>query len=143
MTQLLIWLWTFLPRVGPLTDDVPINEGNYQEPEWFTPLMQFSDRYGVIVFPIVGLLVVGAIVLAILKSASHKTIPGPERMHVKKEVIHELRRQIHGMSLEQLARHVGQHREALRALLEEMIKDGMLKQQQNSKGAQVYKLPGM
>jgi len=136
-------VWHWLPLIGPLFDDTPVTEGNYHEADWFTPLMQLNDRFGFILWPTLGLVVVGAIVLAALKSATHKSIPGEDRLRVKKEIIHELRRQLHGLSLEQLAKHVGHAPAPLRDLLEEMCKDGMLKEDVNSKGAQLYKLPGM
>lgn len=135
-------LWQVLPRLNPIYDDTPITEGNYKEPGWLSPLMQLNDRFGFIIWPAVGLLVVAAVVAAVLKSASRQTIPGPERIKVKKDVIHELRRQIHGMSLEQIQQMVGHPREPLHELLEEMVKDGMLRNAVNSKGAQLYKLPG-
>jgi hypothetical protein len=134
--------WQVVPRLNPLYDETPIQEGNYSEPGWLSPIMQLNDRFGFIIWPVVGLLVVGAVVIGVLKSARQQTIPGPERMKVKKDVIHELRRQIHGMSLDQIQQMVGHPREPLEELLQEMVKDGMLRPAVNSKGAQLYKLPG-
>ena len=141
---MLNWLiWRAIPLLNPLYDTRPINEGNYHEPGWFTPLMEFSDRYGAIVWPALAITVVGLVAWGTLKSASHKSIPGPDRMRVKKEIIHELRRNLSGLSLEQISHLVGHHREPTHALLLEMVKDGMLRASTNSKGAEVFKLPGM
>lgn len=137
------WLiWRAVPLLNPLFDDTPITEGNYKEPEWFTPLMQFNDRFGFIVWPALALTVVGAIVWGTLKSASHKEIPGPERVRIKKEIIHELRRNLNGMTAEQIAQFVGHQRDPTHALLMEMTKDGMVRADVNTKGATVFKLPG-
>ncbi|MBS2032272.1 MAG: hypothetical protein JST54_30510 [Deltaproteobacteria bacterium] len=136
-------MWHWLPLLGPLFDETPVTEGNYQEAEWFTPLMQINDRFGFILWPTLGLLVIGAIVMAVLKSATHKTIPGEDRLRVKKEIVQELRRKLHGQSLEELCKLVGHAPGPLTELVDEMVKDGMIKRDVNSKGAQLFKLPGM
>jgi len=135
-------VWHWLPRLGPLFDETPINEGNYHESEWFTPLMQINDRFGFIIWPTVGILAVVAIGWAVLKSATHQSIPGEQRTRIKKEIITELRRQLQGMSIEQLAALVNQPKTPLHDLVLEMVKDGMLRENVNSKGATVYKVPG-
>ena len=136
-------MWHWLPLLGPLFDETPVTEGNYHEAEWFTPLMQLNDRFGFILWPTLGLVVIGAIVLAVLKSATHKTIPGEDRVRVKKEIVQELRRKLHGQSLEELCKLVGHPAGPLTELVDEMVKDGMIERDVNSKGAQLFKLPGM
>ena len=136
-------LRSLLLLAAVLGNDVPINEGNYHEPEWFTPVMQFSDRFGFILWPALAVGVLAVVVVAVLKASTHKSIPGPERMRIKKEIVQELRRQIHGMSLEQIAKLVAQPREPLHEFLGEMAKDGLIRSSVNSKGATIYKLPGM
>lgn len=135
-------MWQWIPRLNPLYSNVPLTEGNYHEASWFAPLMQFSDRYGFIIWPSLGILAIVAIGLAVLKSASHESIPGPERLHVKKEVIHELRRNLKGMRLEEIAHFVGHGHAPLGELLQEMVKDGMLRRGTNDAGEEVYRLPG-
>ena len=136
-----MWL-SWLPRLNPLYSNVPINEGNYHEGAWFAPLMQFNDRFGFIIWPAVGVLAIAAIGWAVLKSATHQSIPGPERIHVKKEIIHELRRNLNGMSAKDIAAFVGHPLAPLEELLHEMVKDGMLRPGTTDRGDPVYRLPG-
>jgi heme exporter protein D len=135
-------VWQWLPRLNPLYENIPINEGNYHESAWFSPLMAFSDRYGFIIWPAVGILAIAAVALAVLKSASHQSILGPERVRVKKEIIHELRRNLRGMSIEQISAYVGHPLAPLTELLHEMVKDGMLRTGTTDRGDPIYKLPG-
>ena len=119
------------------------NEGNYVEPEWFAPLMAIHDRYGFILWPVLGLSVVGMIAWGVLNSMRHKAIPGEERFRCKKEIVGELRRQLNGMTLEQVARMINHDREASLELLTEMLKDNMIATYMNTKGATVYRLKGI
>ena len=70
------------------------NEGNYVEPAWFTPIMQIHDRYGFIIWPAVGLAVVGFIAWGLIGALSHKSITGEDKLRCKKEIVSELRRQL-------------------------------------------------
>jgi hypothetical protein len=121
----------------------PLNEGNYVEPDWFAPLMQINDRYGFIIWPAVGLTVVGAIAWGLVGSMRHKSIPGEEKFRCKKEIVSELRRQLNGLTLDQIARMINHDKEATKDLLAEMTKDGMLSEHLNTKGATVYRLKGV
>jgi hypothetical protein len=118
-------------------------EGNYQEPDWFQPLMQFNDRFGVIIWPALGLAVVGFIAWGTINTLTHRSIPPEEKVRCKKEIVTELRRQLNGMSIEQVARLIKHDSKLTHTLLVEMTRDGMLKEVLNTKGATIYRLKGV
>ena len=120
-----------------------LNEGNYVEPEWFTPLMQLNDRYGMIIGPAVGLLVLGFIAWGLVSAIAHKSIAGEDKLRCKKEIVGELRRQLNGLTLEQVAKLINHDKKLTHELTEEMVRDGMLSEHVNTKGATLYRLKGM
>ncbi len=120
-----------------------LNEGNYTEPEWFTPLMQIHDRYGTILWPVVGLVVVGFVAWGLISAISHKSIQGEDKLRCKKEILSELRRQLNGLTLEQVAKLINHDKALTLELVEEMATDGMLSQHVNTKGATLYRLKGV
>ena len=125
---------------SPLYDSTPVSEGNYREPDWFQPLMEVFDRFGFILWPVIAIAGLLAMGWAVFSVVSEKRIPGPQRQGVKKAIVHELRRQLNGMTLEQINKLVGHEREALQELVTEMGKDGMIEVAVNSKGATIYRL---
>lgn len=134
--------WWFV-LAGLLDKTPPPTEGNYVEPDWFQPLMQVFDRYGVILLPAAGVFAIAAVAWAILSTATTKTVDPQKRVGIKKAILHELRRQLKGMSGEQIADMVGQNRTAMREMLDEMVKDRMLELGTNDAGKPVYRLRGL
>jgi hypothetical protein len=92
---------------------------------------------------VVGLVVVGAVAVGVVNSMSHKTIPGEDKFRCKKEIIAELRRQLRGMSAEQIAQLIGHDIKSTRLLLGEMEKDSMLVPHLSDRGQTVYRLKGI
>jgi hypothetical protein len=120
-----------------------MNEGNYVEPEWFTPLMEINDRYGKILWPALGLGVVAFVAWGIVGAVTHKAITGEDKARCKKELLGELRRQLNGLTLEQVAKLINHDRKLTLVLVEEMVSDGMLSEHVNTKGATLYRLKGL
>jgi hypothetical protein len=123
--------------------EIHVNEGNYSEPDWFQPLMAVSDRYGFIIWPAVGLGVVGFVAWGVFRSVTHRSMPGEEKFKCKKEIIGELRRKLNGLTQEQIGQLIRHERDLTIELIDEMVKDNQLVKHINSKGATLYKLKGM
>jgi hypothetical protein len=125
-------LWLILADVN--------GEGNYEEPAWFQPLMQISDRYGFIIWPALGILVIGGLAVSMIRAASHKSIPPEDRTRFKKEIVQELRRRLQGLSVEEVSKMIGHPHHLCEELLEEMRKDGMIARAENEHGKTIYRV---
>jgi hypothetical protein len=86
------------------------------------------ERYAFIFYPVIALGTIGLIVVAVVSSLRSDDIGGTAKVEAKREVVTMLRREINGMTTEQLAKHIKLNAGKTTRLLEEMQTDGILYQ---------------
>lgn len=119
---------TALQRFLRLGIDLPGQPPDYvRPPSATTPrYIEFLEGNTHLVYPALAVLVLVLIALGILQAWRSEDMDGVQKAELKRDVIRELRREVHGMSADALSKAVGVPSLKLLRILEEMQKDNIL-----------------
>jgi predicted transcriptional regulator len=104
--------------------------------------LEFLEQNSHIIYPVIGILVLVLIAAGILQAWRTQDLDGLAKAELKREVILEIRRQMGGVTAEDLARAVGLEAFRMNRLLEEMQRDGLLISHTNTTRKMVWRMKG-
>lgn len=118
---------------------------DYEQPEGSTnvPYLELLENNTHIIYPAMAILVVVLIVAGILNAWKSDDLDSVVKAEAKREIVMQLRRELHGMSAERLTRMTGLELNKLVRLLQEMQDDGMLTSHTNSQRQTTWVLKGI
>ena len=118
---------------------------DYEQPEGATnvPYLEVLENNTHILYPALAILVVVLIVAGILHSWKTNDLDSVVKAEAKREIVMQLRREMHGMSAERLKRLTGLEMTRLVRLLQEMQEDGILTSHTNSQRQTTWVLKGL
>lgn len=128
----------------PLTLAFPLlaSSGGALPGELSPRYFELLERNSHIVYPLLALLVVVLLVVGILQFWRAQDMDGLAKVELKREIILELRKQMGGVSAEELARAVGLAPLTTVRLLEEMQKEGILASHTNTTRLTLWRIKG-
>jgi len=109
------------------------------EPSYF----ELLERNTHILYPLIAILAVVMIVAGILQWWRSDDLVGEVKQTLKREIILMLRRQLGGVSSEQVSQTIGLESFKTQKLLEEMQKDGILISHTNTSRLTLWRLKGV
>jgi hypothetical protein len=120
------------------------------EPTYVKPLSSTSPRYIEVLeanthllYPAIAILVVALIAFGVIASWRTEDMDGIQKAEVKREVIRELRREMVGLTVEQLTRATNMPPLKLARILEDMQKAGILESRTDTRRITTYRLKGL
>lgn len=142
--SLLLQFWVDLPKGLPKGLKIP-GVDDYAKPDGATspPYFEWLERNTHIIYPALAVVVVVLIVGGILQSWRTTDIAGVAKAEAKREIVLQLRREVHGMSVERLARMTGLDMMKLVKLLEEMQREGVVTSHTNTQRLTTWVLKGL
>ncbi len=105
--------------------------------------LEFLEQNSHIIYPAIGLLVLVLIAAGILQAWKTQDLDGLAKAELKREIILEIRRQMGGVTAEDLSRAVGLEPFRMNRLLEEMQQDGVLISHTNTAHKTVWRVKGV
>jgi hypothetical protein len=118
---------------------------DYEQPEGATnvPYLELLENNTHIIYPALAIMVVVLIVAGILHAWKTDDLDSVVKAEAKREIVMQLRRELHGMSAERLTRMTGLELSKLVRLLQEMQDEGMLTSHTNSQRQTTWVLKGI
>jgi predicted transcriptional regulator len=101
-----------------------------------------EDNTGIL-YPALALLALVLIALGILQALRTDDMDAVVKAELKREIIRELRIEIHGMTAELLAKKVNQPSHRLAKLLEEMVEAGMVERFTDTRRITTWRVKGL
>jgi hypothetical protein len=108
-------------------------------PRYFELLEQNTH----LVYPALAVLVVTLIALGVIAAWRSGDVDGIEKAEVKRELVRELRRELHGVTVDQLARTLGVPSLKLLRLLEELAEQGIAECRTDTRRVTTWRLKGL
>lgn len=120
-------------------------ERDYEQGQSSTnvPYLELLENNTHIIYPALAILVVVLIVAGILHAWKSDDLDSVVKAEAKREIVLQLRREMHGMSAERLMRMTGLDMMKLVRLLQEMQEDGILTSHTNSQRQTTWVLKGI
>jgi hypothetical protein len=119
-------------------------------PGYVAPLSSTSPRYlelleenTHILYPAIAVLVVALIAFGVISAWRTEDIDVIAKAEMKREIIREMRRQVHGLTVEQLAKLTSMPPLKLVRLLEEMQEGGITESRTDSARITTWRLKGL
>src|SRR5688572_27310196 len=118
---------------------------DYEQPSGSTnvPYLELLENNTHIIYPALAIMVVVLIVAGILHAWKSDDLDSAVKAEAKREIVLQLRREMHGMSAERLKRMTGLDMTKLVRLLQEMQEDGILSSHTNSQRQTTWVLKGL
>ena len=109
----------------------------------FEPNFDFLDRNTHILYPALALVAVGLLVIGILSAWRSDDISGLAKVEYKREIIIRMRKNVGGVSIEDLSRDLKVKPLQMAKIVEEMQTDGMVVPHTNAKHVTLWRLRGV
>lgn len=129
-----------LPKGVRLPGDLGYEQG---ESSTNVPYLEALENNTHIIYPALAILVVVLIVAGILHAWKSDDLDSVVKAEAKREIVMQLRREMHGMSADRLMRMTGLDMMKLVRLLQEMQEDGILTSHTNSQRQTTWVLKGI
>jgi hypothetical protein len=100
------------------------------------------ERYAPILYPVLAIGTLGLLALGIITAWRSDEISGVVKVEYKREIITLLRREVGGLPVERIARHLKLNVKQTARLIEEMKTDGMLEPLQRKTGT-LWRIRGL
>ncbi|HEX8825995.1 MAG TPA: hypothetical protein VF794_39150 [Archangium sp.] len=104
---------------------------------------ELLERNSHIIYPSLGLMVLGLVALAIFQTAKAQELDGATRNELKRRIVEELRRYPAGLQTPELASAMGVERGKLVRLLNQMQDDGVLISHVTTQRHTVWRVKGI
>jgi hypothetical protein len=118
---------------------------DYEQPDGATnvPYLEVLENNTHIIYPALAIFVVVLIVAGILHAWKTDDMDSVVKAQAKREIVMQLRRELHGMSADRLTRMTGLDMNKLVRLLQEMQDDGILTSHTNSQRQTTWVIKGL
>jgi len=129
-------------RLLLLTFDLPGEQPDYVRPPSATSprYIELLENNTHLVYPALAVLVLVLISLGILQAWRSEDMDGLQKAELKRDVIKELRREVHGLSADALSKAVGIPSLKLLRVLEEMQKDNILESRTDTRRLTTWRM---
>jgi predicted HTH transcriptional regulator len=87
---------------------------------------EFLESNTHIIYPLLAVLVVVLIAVGVASALRAEELDGHQKSEIKRDIIAELRREVHGITVEQLAKAIGLTSHKAYKVLEEMASDNIV-----------------
>jgi len=123
----------------PGLEDDPERPISSVDPGYF----ELLERNSHIVYPALGVLVLGLVALAIVQTAKTQDLDAATRTEAKRRIVEELRRFPAGLETPELVRSIGLQRGKLVQLLNQMVEEGVLLTHITTQQKTVWRVKGV
>ena len=132
-------------RALTLLIDLPGQPPDYIRPPGATTprYIELLENNTHLVYPALAVLVLVLISLGILQAWRSEDMDGLQKAELKRSIINELRREVHGMSADAISKAVGVPSLKLLRILEEMQKDNILESRTDTRRLTTWKMKGI
>ncbi len=107
------------------------------------PESEWLELNGHIVFPVVGLITLGILAIGVVVALKSDEISGMVKVEYKRELVHGLRRNPGGYTLQEMVKLLKLKPKQIEKLLEEFEADGILQAQQDRQRGKIWRLRGV
>jgi hypothetical protein len=121
-----------------------------EQPHYVQPLSATKPRYiealeenTQLVYPAIAVLVLLLIALGVISAWRSEDVDGIQKAELKREIIRELRRELHGITVERLAKLVNSPNLKVAKLLEEMQVQGIAESRTDTRRVTTWRLKGL
>ncbi len=104
---------------------------------------EFLENNQRVIYPAIAVLVLLIIAIAVLAAWRSDDLNGVQKAELKREIIRELRREVHGTTADRLAQAVGTRSFRLLKVLEEMQDEGILETRTDTRRVTTWKVKGL
>jgi hypothetical protein len=112
---------------------------NTTEPKY----IEFLEDNAHIIYPALAIAVLVLIALGILQAWRTDDISGLQKAEIKRDIVRELRREMHGITVEHMAKLVAVPPFRLLKILEEMQTDGIAESRTDTQRTTTWRLKGL
>jgi hypothetical protein len=125
--------------------DLPGEPPSYARPVSATRprYIEFLEDNTQFIYPGIAVLVVTLIALGVISAWRTEDMDGIQKAEVKREIIGELRREIHGVTVDHLAKSLGVPSLKLIRLLDEMREQGITECRTDTRRVTTWRLKGL
>lgn len=132
-------------RLLTLLLDLPGQAPDYVRPPSATSprYIEFLESNTHLVYPALAILVLVLIAVGILQAWRSEDMDGLQKAELKRDIIKELRREVHGMTADAISKAVGVPSLRLLRVLEEMQTDNILESRTDTRRITTWKMKGI
>jgi len=125
--------------------DLPGDPPHYTKPPGATDVryIEILENNAHIIYPALAVLALVLIGLGILQAWRTEDMSGVQKAEIKRDVVRALRRQVHGMTVERLAKEVSVPPFKLLKILEEMAEGGITETRTDTSRLTTWRLKGL
>lgn len=134
-----------LLRLAFFAFDLPGEPPDYVRPPGATSPRYFEllENNTHLIYPGLAVLVLLLIAVGILQAWRSEDMDGLQKAKLKREIIGELRREVHGMTADSLSKNLGVPSLRLLRILEEMQKDAILESRTDTRRITTWRMKGI
>jgi len=134
-----------LLRLALFVFDLPGQPPDYVRPPGSTSPRYFEllENNTHLIYPGLAVLVLLLIAVGILQAWRSEDMDGLQKANLKREIIGELRREVHGMTADSLSKNLGVPSLRLLRILEEMQKDSILESRTDTRRITTWRMKGI
>ncbi len=115
----------------------------FEKMELDMPESEWLELNGHIVYPVVGLITLGILAIGVVVALKSDEISGMVKVEYKRELVHGLRRNPGGYTLQEMVKLLKLKPKQIEKLLEEFEADGILQAQQDRQRGKIWRLRGV
>lgn len=115
----------------------------FKELDIDVPDSEWLELHGHIVFPIIGVVTLVILVVGLVSAFRSDEISGMVKVEYKRELIHGLRRNPGGFTLQEMVKLLKLRPRQIELLLEEFVEDGLLVIQKDRQRGKIWRLRGV
>ncbi len=122
--------------------DLPGQPPSYPKPQSATDVryIEFLEDNTHLIYPALAVLALVAIILGILQAYRSEDMSGVEKAEIKRDIIRELRRQVGGMTVDDLARAIAVPSLKVLKILEELQKENIVDTRTNTRRLTTWRM---
>lgn len=121
-----------------------------EQPDYVRPPGAVSPKYiellennTHIIYPLLAVVVLVLIVVGILQAWRSEDMDGVQKAEIKRDIIKELRRDVHGLTADVISKSIGVPSLKLLRILEEMQQDEMVESRTDTRRVTTWRLKGL
>lgn len=104
---------------------------------------EFLESNQRVIYPAIAVVVLLVVAIAILQAWRSNDLDGVQKAELKREIIRELRKEVHGITADRLEKATGTKSFKLLKVLEEMQAEGILETRTDTRRITTWRLKGL